>query len=209
LTAALSHRGAGALARDLVLAGWLLSDAVRGIAMISCAAVPVAEALIALGLRVTAVRLISRPPARQADTGIVAVVIVAASLFWSAAFLLVEPTSNRLGWPETLLQTAAAAIIAAGMVYPGRSFALLPACRTLVAKGPYACVRHPIYAGYLVFDLTVAIQIDHGAAFAIWGSEVALLSWRAMLEERLLLAADPDYRPYATQVRYRLCPGLF
>lgn len=41
---------------------------------------------------------------------------------------------------------------------------------TLVCRGPYTIVRHPIYSGFLLALLGVALIIGEGAAFWVWES---------------------------------------
>jgi protein-S-isoprenylcysteine O-methyltransferase Ste14 len=90
----------------------------------------------------------------------------------------------------------------------GRNFSIVPQYRWLVRVGPYTLVRHPMYAGYLAFDAAHAFEHASAVALAIWLSELALLNWRARLEEALLARADPGYLEYALQVRWRFFPHL-
>jgi protein-S-isoprenylcysteine O-methyltransferase Ste14 len=79
--------------------------------------------------------------------------------------------------------------------------------RGIVSRGPYAYVRHPAYtfknlawwAGVLPV-LTPSLTL----AVALW-SGIYLL--RALTEERHLMA-DPEYRAYCKQVKYRFIPGV-
>jgi protein-S-isoprenylcysteine O-methyltransferase Ste14 len=79
----------------------------------------------------------------------------------------------------------------------------------VVSTGPYAVVRHPMYAG--------AMPLIFGASLALgsyWGLAVAALMtagivWRLLDEERYLAANLPGYEAYRRKVRFRLAPGLF
>lgn len=78
----------------------------------------------------------------------------------------------------------------------------------LIDSGPYAFVRHPIYAGLLV--LSVALLLISGRTFAVigFGLVVVGLFLKARLEERFLseeLGADV-YAAYAKRVPM-LVPG--
>jgi protein-S-isoprenylcysteine O-methyltransferase Ste14 len=100
------------------------------------------------------------------------------------------------------------AIVIAGKIALGRSFALLPANRGIVSSGVYKIVRHPIYMGYLVAH--VAYLLANPSVwniFALVAADAALLV-RAVREERTL-ALDPAYREYQQKVRWRVAPGLF
>jgi len=113
--------------------------------------------------------------------------------------------------PEALtvaLSCAGLAVVIAGKVTLGRSFALLPANRGVVSSGLYKTVRHPIYMGYLVTHVAFLV-----ASPSLWNiivliaADAALLA-RAVCEEQTL-AQDPAYRQYQGRVRWRVAPGIF
>lgn len=79
----------------------------------------------------------------------------------------------------------------------------------VVSTGPYAIVRHPMYAGAAFYFLGAPLMLG-----SIWGlvaapAMVAILGVRAVLEERTLKQALPGYEDYMGRVRYRLIPGLW
>jgi len=76
----------------------------------------------------------------------------------------------------------------------------------VVDTGPYARIRHPMYAGALV--LLAGIPLALGS---LWGLATllpftAILIWRLLDEERLLSTELPGYDAYTRRVRYRLFP---
>jgi protein-S-isoprenylcysteine O-methyltransferase Ste14 len=78
----------------------------------------------------------------------------------------------------------------------------------LVRRGPYALVRHPIYAGLLAGVLGTALII--GEVRALLAFVVAFAGWydKAAREERFLLDRfDGDYVEYSRSVK-RLIPFL-
>ena len=113
--------------------------------------------------------------------------------------------------PEMLtvaLSCAGLAIVIAGKITLGRSFALLPANRGVVSSGVYRIVRHPIYMGYLVTHVAyLAANPSLWNIAALVVADVALMA-RAVCEEQTL-AKDAAYREYQTRVRWRVAPGLF
>lgn len=90
----------------------------------------------------------------------------------------------------------------------GRSFGFAAADRGLVERGPYAVVRHPIYASYFLLQVGYVLQSP-----AVWNVIVMLFVTgcnigRAVVEERLL-ATSSQYEAYRRQVRWRLIPGVW
>lgn len=79
----------------------------------------------------------------------------------------------------------------------------------VVSTGPYALVRHPMYAG--AFPMLVGIPIALGSW---WGMLAVLLIvpaliWRIFDEEKFLGAHLAGYTAYIQKVRYRLIPHLW
>ncbi len=79
----------------------------------------------------------------------------------------------------------------------------------VVTGGPYRAVRHPAYAGAIVYELAVPVLLASGWAIAISGLGAVLLILRTALEDRTLRAELAGYDDYARQVRYRLLPGVW
>jgi protein-S-isoprenylcysteine O-methyltransferase Ste14 len=90
----------------------------------------------------------------------------------------------------------------------GRSFGVVPAIRGLQLRGPYRIVRHPMYAGYLVSHIAIALLHPTPRNFAIYAIFYTLQIPRILAEERLL-SQEERYRDYQREVPYRLLPGVF
>jgi protein-S-isoprenylcysteine O-methyltransferase Ste14 len=100
------------------------------------------------------------------------------------------------------------ALTVASLATLGGSFAIFPARRALVVRGPYALVRHPVYLGELAMLVTASSTRGALAAGACLLAMLVLLIPRIRREEKAL-AEDAEHAVYASRVRYRLFPGLY
>lgn len=75
--------------------------------------------------------------------------------------------------------------------------------------GPYAVVRHPMYAGMLFYFVGMPLVLGSWWGFAFVPALVAGLGLRAVLEERVLMAELEGYAAYAGRVRWRFVPGVW
>src|SRR4029077_10478074 len=85
-----------------------------------------------------------------------------------------------------VVQTVGLTAWIVSFAFLGRSFGLVAADRGLVTKGPYALVRHPLYAAYMVTQFGYLLQ-----SISVWNGLVVVLAWtceimRASAEEHLL-----------------------
>ena len=90
----------------------------------------------------------------------------------------------------------------------GRSFGFAAADRGLVSRGPYAIVRHPVYAAYVLLLAGYLLQ-----SMSIRNALVVLLTiscdvGRIRAEERVL-AQNPAHPSYCRRVRWRMLPGVW
>ncbi|HXB60079.1 MAG TPA: isoprenylcysteine carboxylmethyltransferase family protein [Candidatus Acidoferrales bacterium] len=78
----------------------------------------------------------------------------------------------------------------------GRSFGILIEVRKVVTEGAYRWVRHPIYFGYLFFIIGFLATNFSIAFFILVPVQVALMIYRARLEEVRLAESSLEYREY-------------
>jgi protein-S-isoprenylcysteine O-methyltransferase Ste14 len=105
------------------------------------------------------------------------------------------------------VQFAGLALWAWAFAKLARSYGIVPADRGLITGGPYALVRHPLYAAYMVGGAGYLIQSLSGWNVLVDGVAVGLQVLRIRLEERHL---DGDaYTQYRSRVRWRLFPGVW
>jgi protein-S-isoprenylcysteine O-methyltransferase Ste14 len=79
----------------------------------------------------------------------------------------------------------------------------------VVTNGPYHYVRHPSYAGAILFELAVSILLSSWWAFVASVFAASLLILRTALEDRTLQSELNGYSEYSRRVRYRLIPGIW
>lgn len=81
--------------------------------------------------------------------------------------------------------------------------------QAVVSTGPYAYVRHPMYAAALFYLVGTALLL--GSLYGLLAALllVGLIGVRAVLEEQTLVAELPGYDTYLRKVRYRLIPYLW
>jgi protein-S-isoprenylcysteine O-methyltransferase Ste14 len=79
----------------------------------------------------------------------------------------------------------------------------------VIDTGPYAFVRHPMYAAALLYLFGIPLLLGSWYGLLIAPFIVAGMAGRAVSEERLLERDLPGYADYMKRVRYRLIPGLW
>jgi protein-S-isoprenylcysteine O-methyltransferase Ste14 len=79
----------------------------------------------------------------------------------------------------------------------------------VIDTGPYALVRHPMYASALLYLIGMPLLLGSWYGLAVVPFFLAGLMPRAVAEERMLKRELPGYGDYMTRVRYRLIPGIW
>lgn len=123
------------------------------------------------------------------------------------AFRFAPPTHGWPWWAEVMF-VAGTLWAATSLLALGRSFAILPALRDVVIRGPYQWMRHPAYLGELAIGLSCWLagrSLPAGMAFL---ALIPATVWRIIAEERTLRKSEV-YGNYANQVPWRLIPGIW
>jgi protein-S-isoprenylcysteine O-methyltransferase Ste14 len=79
----------------------------------------------------------------------------------------------------------------------------------VISSGPYALLRHPMYAGALVMLLGMPIALGSWWGVLALVAMLPALIWRLLDEEKFLVENLPGYAEYKERVRYRLIPGIW
>jgi protein-S-isoprenylcysteine O-methyltransferase Ste14 len=141
----------------------------------------------------------------------------------SAGFigLLVIPAlDHRFGWSHMPAAVALAGDVlvllgwlAILFVFKENSFAAstieLAPDQKVISTGPYAFVRHPMYAGGLILLLGIPVALGSWWGVLVIALIMPALIWRLFDEEKFLTVNLPGYTDYLRKVRYRLLPGVW
>ncbi len=149
-------------------------------------------------------------------------IIVAIMALFPAWLVFMAFDAQRYGWSDMPLwaEVLGAILIAASFwgwigVLRANSFAssrvrLQPERgQTVISTGPYAVVRHPMYAWAVPFLLGIPLLLGSKWGIAWLLLFVPLLAARIRGEEEMLREGLPGYRDYAAKVRFRLVPGVW
>jgi protein-S-isoprenylcysteine O-methyltransferase Ste14 len=159
-----------------------------------------------LQLCVAALFICRRPIRMQGRSADLAWVIV--SFIGGALAFHVAPAPWLWPLAASIPFAVGCAIAATSLLYLGRSFAVLPAVREIVARGPYRWIRHPAYAGELLMVACCCLADPRPLSAAVFGLNLAFLVLRIRIEEHVLHGTQ-DYTDYVERVRYRFIPGLW
>jgi protein-S-isoprenylcysteine O-methyltransferase Ste14 len=146
--------------------------------------------------------------------------IMSATSLGFIGLLVLPAVDHRLGWSDLPGWAAIAGdvIMLLGwlgifFVFRENSFASATiesaADQRVISSGPYAWVRHPMYAAALVMLLGMPLALGSAWGVLLVFALVPLLIWRLMDEERFLVNHLPGYREYQGRVRYRLLPPIW
>jgi protein-S-isoprenylcysteine O-methyltransferase Ste14 len=79
----------------------------------------------------------------------------------------------------------------------------------VISTGPYAVVRHPMYAGMLLMFLFTPLALGSSLALVVFVPLAVMIVFRIRNEETVLRRELPGYQEYCGTVRYRLVPGIW
>ena len=141
-----------------------------------------------------------RKPAKSYDRRGLVLGILAALL------PLAAPYPAEMPVPVLIIGLLGYGLVLWSLLVLGRSFGIAPADRGLVTRGPYRYIRHPMYLGELILRAALVISSPQPLlATALLVVLVIIQVIRLLREERIINA----YGTYASQVRYRLIPGVW
>jgi protein-S-isoprenylcysteine O-methyltransferase Ste14 len=135
--------------------------------------------------------------------------------------LIVLPAvDHRFGWSHMPPYVALAGDVLVGLgwlavffvfkenTFTSATIELTPG-QKVICTGPYAHVRHPMYAGAFVMLLGMPIALGSWWGLLVIAAMLPALIWRLFDEERFLARNLPGYVEYQRTVRYRLIPQVW
>ena len=146
--------------------------------------------------------------------------IMLAVSFEFIGLLVVPALDYRFRWSTVPLGAVAIgdALFAMGFGFIGRVYRVntytsatieVAAGQRVIATGPYAVVRHPMYASALLYLVGTPLALGSYWGLLVVALMLPFLLWRLIDEERLLARELPGYADYQRKVRYRLVPFVW
>ncbi|HEY4030542.1 MAG TPA: isoprenylcysteine carboxylmethyltransferase family protein [Caulobacteraceae bacterium] len=148
------------------------------------------------------------------------IIIVFFSLY--VGWFVLIGLDHRFLWSGTplLVQILGAVLIGVGMMlvwetFRANTFATTQVrvqterAQTVVDSGPYRYIRHPMYAGMVLFVIGTALMLG-----SLWGLAATpvlfvMLAMRTLGEEKVLKQDLAGYADYVTKTPWRIVPGVW
>ena len=134
--------------------------------------------------------------------------------------LVLSALDHRFGWSYV----PASAVICADVLIVISFLAIMPVFRAnsygastirlmegqrVISSGPYAIVRHPMYAAALLMLLAIPVALGSWWGLLMIVPNIAGIAWRLLDEEQFLRRNLRGYTEYMSTVRYRLLPRVW
>jgi protein-S-isoprenylcysteine O-methyltransferase Ste14 len=151
-------------------------------------------------------------------TALQKIIQACASLAFLALFVIAALDHRHGASVPSAVSIAGDALVALGLWIVARVFRAntftaatigVAQDQQVVSTGPYAIVRHPMYAGALVMLAGVPLALGSWWALLAVPAMTLVIAWRLRDEERQLAAELPGYADYRTRVKSRLVPFVW
>jgi protein-S-isoprenylcysteine O-methyltransferase Ste14 len=144
--------------------------------------------------------------------------LIAAVLFIGA--FVIPSLDHRLGWSHVpvLIVIVGDVLVALGffivfIVFRENTYTAaiieVVADQKVISTGPYAIVRHPMYAGALALLFGTPLALGSWWGLLMFIAMTMAIVWRLRDEEKFLSHNLQGYSEYCTKVRYRLVPLVY
>jgi protein-S-isoprenylcysteine O-methyltransferase Ste14 len=136
------------------------------------------------------------------------------------AILVVPGLDRRFGWSAVPAWAVVLGdlLVAIGFLlifvvyrentFTGATIQVAPG-QTVISTGPYAIVRHPMYASGALYMFGIPLALASYWSYLALAAMMPFLLWRLLDEERILTRDLPGYVDYRRRVRHRLVPFIW
>jgi protein-S-isoprenylcysteine O-methyltransferase Ste14 len=163
-------------------------------------------------------RRLAAGPAAETERRQKVIQVIASIAF--AGIFLVAGLDHRLGWSHVsvslVLASDVLALLGLGivfLVFRENSYTSATIETTdnqpVISTGPYAVVRHPMYAGAFLFLISTPLALGSYWALLSVVVLVFVIVLRLLDEERFLSQRLPGYGEYLSKIKYRLIPFIW
>jgi protein-S-isoprenylcysteine O-methyltransferase Ste14 len=146
--------------------------------------------------------------------------IMLATIIAFMSLLIVPSLDHRFGWSAVPLggELLGDVLVVVGfyfmhLVYRENTFASatiqVVEGQRVISTGPYAIVRHPMYAGGALYLLGTPLALGSYWGLLALGATLPFLIWRLLDEERFLAKNLRGYTEYQKRVPHRLIPFVW
>jgi protein-S-isoprenylcysteine O-methyltransferase Ste14 len=147
-------------------------------------------------------------------------IIMSCTSLGFIAMLVVPALDHRFGWSAVPLWGVVVGdvLVTVGfyfifLVYRANTFTSatveVAADQRVIATGPYAIVRHPMYASGALYMVGTPLALGSYWGFVPLAVTLPFLLWRLLDEEKILTRELTGYVEYRQRVRYRLLPFIW
>ena len=137
-----------------------------------------------------------------------------------AGLLVVPGLDHRFGWSRMpdVIAVFGDLLLFAGwygiyLVFRANSYAAstiqVATDQKVISTGPYAVIRHPMYATALLMLLGIPIALGSWWGILVLVGILPALAWRLLDEERVLVRDLEGYADYKSKVRFRMISGIW
>jgi protein-S-isoprenylcysteine O-methyltransferase Ste14 len=163
-------------------------------------------------------RRVAGGPTAERQSGQKIIMLLASIGF--VGLLVVPALDHRFGWSSAPLPAVITGdvLVAIGfaivfLVFRENTFTSarieIAKDQRVISTGPYAIVRHPMYAGAFLYLTGMPLALGSYWGLLVLVPIMAVVIWRLFDEEKLLAGGLPGYPQYQRAVRWRLIPGIF
>jgi protein-S-isoprenylcysteine O-methyltransferase Ste14 len=155
-----------------------------------------------------------------AEQGTAQRIIISVGILSFLGVLVFSALDQRFGWSTVppYVSVVGDVLVALGLfidllvfrenTYGGSSIRVVEG-QQVISTGPYAIVRHPMYAGVLIMMVGIPLALGSWWGLLLVAVTAPVLIWRILDEEKVLQQELPGYTEYMHDVRYRLAPSVW